>query len=98
MDLTDDLMSNQAQKANFRGDVEIKRRFRILLREGMEIATRNGHNIRVDKIKLEDTHMWGSLVCKNCGGILYLDADRKWHKDKIFGMAAIINCKKKKTG
>lgn len=93
MNLTEELMKKQINETTFTNDVEIKQRFRILLKEGIEIATRNGHSMRVEKIKLEETHMWASLVCKKCGGLLYLDADRRWHKDKIFGTAAMVRCK-----
>jgi hypothetical protein len=93
MNLSEELMTNQTKESSSSDDVEIKKRFRILLKEGIEIANRNEHNMRIEKIKLEETHMWASLVCKRCGGTLYLDADRKWHKDKIFGTAALIQCK-----
>jgi hypothetical protein len=51
--------------------------------------------MEIEAIMLEETHMWGSLACKDCGGVLYIDADRKWHKDKIFGFAAMMNCEPK---
>jgi len=94
VDLNKDLMKKPAEKPKFQGDDEIKQRFRILLREGIEVAARNGHDMEIENIKLEVTHMWASLECKFCGGILYLDADKKWHKDKIFGMATIMTCEK----
>jgi hypothetical protein len=52
--------------------------------------------MQIDMVKLEETHMWARLECKVCGGALYLDADRKWHTDKIFGYVALTNCDPKK--
>jgi hypothetical protein len=95
MDLNKDLVEIGGNKPKFKGDKAIKERFRLLLREGINVASRCGHNMRIEIVKSEKTHIWARLVCKNCGGTLYLDADRKWHKDKIFGMAAMLKCKKK---
>jgi len=92
MDLNKDLMKDRSKKQIFRGDEEIKERFRSLLHEGINIATRNGHQMQIETVKLEETHMWARLECKSCGGVLYLDADRKWHTDKIFGVASMLNC------
>jgi hypothetical protein len=93
MKLTEDLLKGQSKDPSPQNSTEIKKRFRILLREGVQVGFWNGHHLRIENIKLEETHMWASLICKKCGGILYIDADRKWHKDKIFGAAAMIRCK-----
>jgi hypothetical protein len=94
MNFNQDNPKDRVNKTKFRGDEEIKERFRVLLRESLEMAAQNGHTMRIEEIKLEKTHMWGSAVCKSCGGGLYLDYDKRWQKDKTYGSAVIMSCSK----
>ena len=94
MNFNQNSLKDRFEKTKFSGDEEIKEKFRVLLREGLEMAAQNGHTMRIEEIKLDKTHMWGSAVCKSCGGALYLDYDRKWQKDKTYGSAIIMNCHK----
>lgn len=94
MDLNTNILKGRSEKAVDKNDLELKLRFRNLLADGLQVAALNGHRMRIECVKYEETHLWAKLVCKVCNSELYLDADKKWHKEKIFGSAALKKCER----